>query len=83
MIGSSLTHTHTGFEDYGAYWRYNYETIEEDIMYKYTRNQLMDDVRAIYKEVRLITVHVSGLYVSCFRASTLMRVIMYSLLLIV
>ncbi|KAI3376947.1 hypothetical protein L3Q82_000183 [Scortum barcoo] len=40
-----------GFEDYGAYWRYNYETIEDDVLYKYTRNQLMDDVRAIYKEI--------------------------------
>lgn len=40
-----------GFEDYGAYWRYNYETIEDDPLYKYTRNQLMDDVRDIYKEI--------------------------------
>ncbi|GAA6218829.1 angiotensin-converting enzyme 2 [Lates japonicus] len=40
-----------GFEDYGAYWRYNYETIDEDIQYKYTRNQLMQDVRSIYKEI--------------------------------
>lgn len=43
--------TLTGFEDYGAYWRYNYETIEEEIRYKYTRNQLMEDVRSIYKQV--------------------------------
>ncbi|XP_040895328.1 angiotensin-converting enzyme 2 [Toxotes jaculatrix] len=40
-----------GFEDYGAYWRYNYETIEDDIQYKYTRDQLMEDVRSIYKEI--------------------------------
>ncbi|XP_044048369.1 angiotensin-converting enzyme 2 [Siniperca chuatsi] len=40
-----------GFEDYGAYWRYNYETIEEDILYKYTRDQLMEDVRSIYREI--------------------------------
>ncbi|XP_075996407.1 angiotensin-converting enzyme 2 [Genypterus blacodes] len=39
------------FEDYGAYWRSNYETIEEDSRYKYTQHQLMDDVRAIYKEI--------------------------------
>uniref|UniRef100_A0A8C6KMA8 Angiotensin-converting enzyme n=1 Tax=Nothobranchius furzeri TaxID=105023 RepID=A0A8C6KMA8_NOTFU len=40
-----------GFEDYGAYWRYNYETIEDDPQFKYDRNQLMDDVRAIYKQI--------------------------------
>ncbi|XP_023257445.1 angiotensin-converting enzyme 2 [Seriola lalandi dorsalis] len=40
-----------GFEDYGAYWRYNYETLEDDIRYKYTRDQLMDDVRSVYKEI--------------------------------
>ncbi|XP_069553989.1 angiotensin-converting enzyme 2 [Brachyistius frenatus] len=40
-----------GFEDYGAYWRYNYETIEDDVQYKYTRHQLMEDVRSIYKEI--------------------------------
>ncbi|XP_062268927.1 angiotensin-converting enzyme 2 [Platichthys flesus] len=40
-----------GFEDYGSYWRYNYETIEEDPQYKYTRDQLMGDVRSIYKEI--------------------------------
>ncbi|XP_074522073.1 angiotensin-converting enzyme 2 [Halichoeres trimaculatus] len=40
-----------GFEDYGAYWRYNYETIEEDSEFKYTRDQLMEDVRAVYKEI--------------------------------
>lgn len=50
--------THAGFEDYGAYWRYNYETIEDDIRYKYTRDQLMDDVRSVYKEVRLRSVRV-------------------------
>ncbi|XP_020493627.2 angiotensin-converting enzyme 2 [Labrus bergylta] len=40
-----------GFEDYGAYWRYNYETIEDDVQFKYTRDQLMEDVRAVYKEI--------------------------------
>ncbi|KAK5874195.1 hypothetical protein PBY51_019166 [Eleginops maclovinus] len=40
-----------GFEDYGSYWRYNYETIEEDPQYKYTRDQLMEDVRSVYKEI--------------------------------
>ncbi|XP_035508344.1 angiotensin-converting enzyme 2 [Morone saxatilis] len=40
-----------GFEDYGAYWRYNYETIEDDIQYKYTRDELMEDVRSTYKQI--------------------------------
>ncbi|XP_026233431.1 angiotensin-converting enzyme 2 isoform X1 [Anabas testudineus] len=40
-----------GFEDYGAYWRNNYETIEEDAQFKYTRDQLMQDVRSLYKEI--------------------------------
>ncbi|XP_053720382.1 angiotensin-converting enzyme 2 isoform X1 [Synchiropus splendidus] len=40
-----------GFEDYGAYWRYNYETLDEDIKYKYGRNDLMDDVRSIYQQI--------------------------------
>uniref|UniRef100_UPI0037E8EB63 angiotensin-converting enzyme 2 n=1 Tax=Semicossyphus pulcher TaxID=241346 RepID=UPI0037E8EB63 len=40
-----------GFEDYGSYWRYNYETIEEEVKYKYNRDQLMEDVRAVYKEI--------------------------------
>uniref|UniRef100_A0A667X0J3 Angiotensin-converting enzyme n=1 Tax=Myripristis murdjan TaxID=586833 RepID=A0A667X0J3_9TELE len=40
-----------GFSDYGAYWRYNYETIEEDPLYKYSRDQLMEDVRSIYKQI--------------------------------
>ncbi|XP_056269094.1 angiotensin-converting enzyme 2 [Pseudoliparis swirei] len=40
-----------GFEDYGAYWRYNYETIEEEEEFKYTRDQLMEDVRSVYKEI--------------------------------
>uniref|UniRef100_A0A8C5DBJ8 Angiotensin-converting enzyme n=1 Tax=Gouania willdenowi TaxID=441366 RepID=A0A8C5DBJ8_GOUWI len=39
-----------GFEDYGAYWRYNYETIEE-YPYNYTRDELMNDVRSIYKQI--------------------------------
>nr|XP_057944737.1 angiotensin-converting enzyme 2 [Doryrhamphus excisus] len=40
-----------GFEDYGAYWRYNYETVEEESPYNYTRDQLMEDVRSIYKQI--------------------------------
>lgn len=40
----------SGFKDYGDYWRWNYETIEEG-KYRYTRDELMDDVRQIYKEV--------------------------------
>ncbi|CAL8246369.1 unnamed protein product [Lota lota] len=40
-----------GFEDYGAYWRYNYETIEEEPRYSYTRDELMGDVRSIYKQI--------------------------------
>ncbi|KAM7424399.1 hypothetical protein PAMA_000645 [Pampus argenteus] len=40
-----------GFEDYGAYWRYNYETIEDDSQYKYTRDELMQDVRSLYKQI--------------------------------
>ncbi|XP_034050500.1 angiotensin-converting enzyme 2 isoform X2 [Thalassophryne amazonica] len=39
-----------GFEDYGAYWRYNYETIEKDGRYSYTRAQLMEDVRSLYRD---------------------------------
>lgn len=39
-----------GFKDYGDYWRWNYETIE-DGKYKYTRDELMADVRNIYKEI--------------------------------
>lgn len=46
-----LTFTLAGFEDYGAYWRYNYETIEEDPEFRYTRDELMNDVRSAYKEV--------------------------------
>uniref|UniRef100_A0A7N6BLD0 Angiotensin-converting enzyme n=1 Tax=Anabas testudineus TaxID=64144 RepID=A0A7N6BLD0_ANATE len=47
-----------GFEDYGAYWRNNYETIEEDAQFKYTRDQLMQDwicilrfILPLYKEL--------------------------------
>ncbi|KAJ0001597.1 hypothetical protein NQD34_001393 [Periophthalmus magnuspinnatus] len=40
-----------GFEDYGAYWRYNYETIEEEPPYTYTREELMHDVRKIYHQI--------------------------------
>ncbi|XP_042345477.1 angiotensin-converting enzyme 2 [Plectropomus leopardus] len=40
-----------GFEDYGSYWRYNYETIEEDPRFYYTRDELMDDVRDVYRQI--------------------------------
>lgn len=43
--------SHTGFLDYGDYWRYNYETFEDDPKYKYTRNDLMNDVRSLYHQV--------------------------------
>lgn len=46
-----LTFALTDFEDYGAYWRYNYETIEEDSKYRYTRDELMHDVRSVYNQV--------------------------------
>lgn len=60
----SDTHTLAGFKDYGAYWRYNYETIDEDPLYRYTGDELMADVRTVYKQVRLINVPISGWYVS-------------------
>ncbi|KAJ3592955.1 hypothetical protein NHX12_005293 [Muraenolepis orangiensis] len=34
-----------------AYWRYNYETVGEEPPYDYTRAQLMEDVRSIYKQI--------------------------------
>ncbi|KAM6977897.1 angiotensin-converting enzyme 2 [Aplochiton taeniatus] len=40
-----------GYEDYGAYWRSNYETVEDDPKYLYTRDQIMEDVRSIYKQI--------------------------------
>ncbi|KAM9860403.1 angiotensin-converting enzyme 2 [Aulostomus maculatus] len=40
-----------GFEDYGDYWRYNYETIDEDSPFNYTGDQLMEDVRSIYRQI--------------------------------
>jgi len=39
-----------GFKDYGAYWRYNYETIEEEFPFSYSRDQLIEDVRKIYRQ---------------------------------
>ncbi|KAL2089517.1 hypothetical protein ACEWY4_014205 [Coilia grayii] len=39
-----------GYADYGAYWRSNYETIDEG-NYSYTRDDLMKDVRVIYQEI--------------------------------
>uniref|UniRef100_A0A8C7K0S5 Angiotensin-converting enzyme n=1 Tax=Oncorhynchus kisutch TaxID=8019 RepID=A0A8C7K0S5_ONCKI len=38
------------YEDYGDYWRSNYETTD-DSPYNYARGQLMTDVRRIYKEI--------------------------------
>lgn len=43
--------TRNGFKDYGDYWRYNYETFEDDPKYKYTRDELMADVRSLYQEI--------------------------------
>lgn len=43
--------SHLGFQDYGDYWRYNYETFEEDLEFKYTRDDLVNDVRSLYHEV--------------------------------
>ena len=56
-----LHHSLTDFEDYGAYWRYNYETIEEEDRFKYSRDELMEDVRSVYKEVPLTSVDQSHL----------------------
>ncbi|XP_048108405.1 angiotensin-converting enzyme 2-like isoform X1 [Alosa alosa] len=39
-----------GYADYGAYWRSNYETMDEGI-YHYTRDDLMKDARVIYQEI--------------------------------
>ncbi|XP_041115054.1 angiotensin-converting enzyme 2 [Polyodon spathula] len=38
------------YKDYGDYWRGNYETQDKDFPYAYTRDQLMQDVRDLYKE---------------------------------
>lgn len=51
MFFKSASLTCTGFQDYGAYWRYNYETIEDDTQFQYSRDQLMEDVRSVYKQV--------------------------------
>ncbi|CAL8350954.1 unnamed protein product [Merluccius merluccius] len=40
-----------GFEDYGAYWRYNYETVGEEPPFDYKRDDLMRDVRDIYQQI--------------------------------
>lgn len=50
----TLTFALKGFEDYGAYWRYNYETIEEEPQYRYTRDELMHDVRSVYNQVEFL-----------------------------
>uniref|UniRef100_A0A8K9UYL2 Angiotensin-converting enzyme n=1 Tax=Oncorhynchus mykiss TaxID=8022 RepID=A0A8K9UYL2_ONCMY len=38
------------YEDYGDYWRSNYETID-DSPYNYARGQLMTDILPLYKEL--------------------------------
>ncbi|XP_051528777.1 angiotensin-converting enzyme 2-like isoform X2 [Myxocyprinus asiaticus] len=38
------------YADYGDYWRGDYETIDEP-KYSYTRDQVMEDSRRIYKEI--------------------------------
>uniref|UniRef100_A0A672M8L1 Angiotensin-converting enzyme n=1 Tax=Sinocyclocheilus grahami TaxID=75366 RepID=A0A672M8L1_SINGR len=38
------------YEDHGDYWRGDYETIDEP-EYSYSRDQVMEDVRRIYKEI--------------------------------
>ncbi|KAK6486886.1 angiotensin-converting enzyme 2 [Huso huso] len=38
------------YKDYGDYWRGNYETLDKDFPYAYTGDQLMEDVRDLYKE---------------------------------
>ncbi|XP_056415226.1 angiotensin-converting enzyme 2 isoform X2 [Hyla sarda] len=40
-----------GYEDYGDYWRGNYETLTSDPKYKYTRDDLMEDVERTFNEV--------------------------------
>ncbi|XP_064167231.1 angiotensin-converting enzyme 2 [Anguilla rostrata] len=39
-----------GYEDYGDNWRGNYETMDEG-KYRYTRDELMQDVHQIYTEI--------------------------------
>lgn len=38
------------YADHGDYWRGDYETTDE-AKYSYTRDQVMEDARRIYKEV--------------------------------
>uniref|UniRef100_W5MLV3 Angiotensin-converting enzyme n=1 Tax=Lepisosteus oculatus TaxID=7918 RepID=W5MLV3_LEPOC len=38
------------YKDYGDYWRGNYEATD-DAVYAYTRDQLMEDVRRLYREI--------------------------------
>ncbi|XP_073421359.1 angiotensin-converting enzyme 2 [Dendrobates tinctorius] len=40
-----------GYEDYGDYWRGNYETLTDDIKYKYSREDLMNDVEDTFKQI--------------------------------
>ncbi|KAG9339507.1 hypothetical protein JZ751_023649, partial [Albula glossodonta] len=40
-----------GYADYGDYWRANYATIGEEGKYHYTSDELMKDVRQIYREI--------------------------------
>lgn len=39
-----------GFQDYGDYWRGNYETLATD-KYKYSRDDLIADVKATFQEI--------------------------------
>ncbi|XP_069801979.1 angiotensin-converting enzyme 2 [Dendropsophus ebraccatus] len=41
-----------GYNDYGDYWRGNYETLTEDSKYKYTRDDLMKDVEKTFQEIQ-------------------------------
>ncbi|XP_044139656.1 angiotensin-converting enzyme 2 [Bufo gargarizans] len=40
-----------GYQDYGDYWRGNYETLTDDIKYKYSREDLMNDVNKTFYEI--------------------------------
>ena len=58
LISLSLSLWLKGYADYGAYWRSNYEAIDEG-EYHYTRDDLMKDVRVIYQEVTMC--HLNGI----------------------
>ncbi|CAJ0959493.1 unnamed protein product [Ranitomeya imitator] len=40
-----------GYEDYGDYWRGNYETLTDDTKYQYSRGDLMNDVEETFKQI--------------------------------